>query len=43
MSETLTLEDHIKRLYRDAELKDGVEYIYTILRVTGPELPEPTR
>lgn len=41
MSETLPLEDHIKRLYRDAELKDGVEYIYTLLRVTGPELPEP--
>lgn len=41
MSETRPLEGHVKRLYRDAELKDGVEYIYTLLRVTGPELPEP--
>jgi hypothetical protein len=29
MSETLPLEEHINRLSRAAELKDGVEYIYT--------------
>src|SRR5687768_12144072 len=31
-------EEPISNLFRDAESKGGVQYIYTLLRVTGPNL-----
>src|SRR5947208_620430 len=32
------IEEAVDNLFRDAESKGGVQYIYTLLRVTGPNL-----
>ncbi len=33
-----TIEEVIRDLFRNAEAKGGVQYVYTLLRVTGPRL-----
>jgi hypothetical protein len=35
---TESISDHIRNLFDAARAKDGREYIYTLLRVTGPEI-----